>query len=77
MEDGEIYAYLPLVKENTDVLCKVPPKSEQNPDYGFSIGRGAWRFEPGKWTVIAQRVKLNDAGEANGMLRPLFSVPFR
>ncbi|KAG8862228.1 hypothetical protein FRB96_001807 [Tulasnella sp. 330] len=64
--DGEIYAYLPLTEENTDVLCKVPPKSEQNPDYGFSVGRGAWRFKPGKWTVIAQRVKLNDIGVANG-----------
>ncbi|KAG9035943.1 hypothetical protein FRB95_010151 [Tulasnella sp. JGI-2019a] len=64
--DGEIYAYLPLVKENTDVLTRVPPKSEQNPDYGFSIGRGAWRFKPGKWTVVAQRVQLNDAGVANG-----------
>ncbi|KAF9512951.1 polysaccharide lyase family 14 protein [Hydnum rufescens UP504] len=39
---GEIYAYLPLVPSNDEQLSKIPPFSRRNPDYGFSIGRGAW-----------------------------------
>jgi hypothetical protein len=63
---GEIYAYLPLVPSNDEQLTKIPPFSTRNPDYGFSIGRGAWRFQPGKWTAIAIRAKLNDIGAQNG-----------
>ncbi|KAG8903743.1 hypothetical protein FRB99_002834 [Tulasnella sp. 403] len=63
---GEIYAYLPFNEQNKQVLSNVPPKSKQNPDYGFSVGQGAFRFTPGEWMVIAQRVRLNDIGQANG-----------
>lgn len=65
---GEIYAYLPLKAENDQALLSVPPISERNPDFGFSIGRGAWTFVPGEWSVIAIRVKLNDFDSANGEL---------
>jgi len=64
--DGEIYAYLPVSDANKEVLSNVPPRSELNPDFGYSVGRGAWRFVPGQWAVVAQRVKLNDVGECNG-----------
>lgn len=63
---GELYAYLPNVPEN-DVLLSVPGTVKDN-NFGWSIGRGAFAFVPGKWTVLAQRVKLNDFGAANGEL---------
>ncbi|CAL1711898.1 unnamed protein product [Somion occarium] len=63
---GELYAYLPLASSNTERLLAVPPRSIQHPDYGFSVGRGAFKFTPGKWTTIAQRVKLNKVGYSDG-----------
>ena len=38
-------------------------------DYGLSVGRGAWQFQPGKWHTIQQEVVLNDPGAADGKLR--------
>ena len=38
-------------------------------DYGLSVGRGSWQFQPGKWHTIQQEVVLNDPREANGQLR--------
>ncbi|KZS98653.1 hypothetical protein SISNIDRAFT_404337 [Sistotremastrum niveocremeum HHB9708] len=63
---GELYAYLPDHPSNKENLEKVPPFSEQNPDYGFSVGRGAFKFRVGKWNQVVQRVKLNDVGSENG-----------
>ncbi|KAI0061853.1 polysaccharide lyase family 14 protein [Artomyces pyxidatus] len=63
---GELYAYLPLDPTNTARLLAVPPFSHQNPDYGFSVGRGAWRFTSGKWIKVATRIKMNDVGQENG-----------
>lgn len=63
---GEIYAYIPLLDHNTERLLDIPPESHKNPDYGFSVGRGAWKFPKGTWTTIAERVKLNNVGEADG-----------
>jgi hypothetical protein len=48
-------------------LLEVPPQSKQNPDYGFSVGREAFRFAAGRWTTVAQRVRLNTPGQADGM----------
>ena len=64
---GELYAYVPLNDENTAALTAVP-NSHRNPDYGFSVGRGLWTFVPGKWTAVAERVKMNTVGHADGML---------
>jgi len=66
---GEIYAYLPLVPSNDEQLSKIPPFSRRNPDYGFSIGRGAWSFRPGKWTAIAIRARLNRIGAHDGEIQ--------
>ncbi|MDT7645749.1 MAG: hypothetical protein QOC75_2749 [Pseudonocardiales bacterium] len=33
---------------------------------GASLGRGRWRFTPGRWDRIAQRVVLNTPGRNNG-----------
>jgi hypothetical protein len=34
--------------------------------HGTSLGRGCWRFEPGRWTTISQHVRLNTPGAADG-----------
>ncbi|KZT27188.1 polysaccharide lyase family 14 protein [Neolentinus lepideus HHB14362 ss-1] len=62
---GELYAYLPLTPNNTSRLLAVP-SSKQNPDYGFSVGRGLFSFPAGQWTTVAERVRLNDVGQENG-----------
>lgn len=41
--------------------------------YGNSVGRGAFTFVPGVRSTVAQRVKLNDAGQANGELELFFN----
>ena len=38
-------------------------------DYGTSIGRGNWRFQPGIWHHIEQEIKLNSSGKANGRIK--------
>jgi len=63
---GEVYAYLPMKETNTEALLAVPPYSKVNTDHGISVGRGAWVFELGVWTTIAERVKLNDICKDNG-----------
>ena len=69
---GEFYTYLPPFTipgyEANEVQCHVAPYSECNPDYGNSIGRGAFNFTSGERGTVAMRVLLNDAGEANGEL---------
>ena len=65
---GELYTYLPQTERNTDQLLLIPPKSIQHPDYGFSVGRGAFTFTPGRWTRVTQRVKMNALGKEDGIL---------
>ena len=63
---GELYAYLPHEQRNTDQLLPIPPKSIKHPDYGFSVGRGAWSFASGKWTRVLELVRVNTLGEEDG-----------
>ena len=63
---GELYTYLPPDYAENEAVCDVPPFSTCNDVYGASVGRGAWTFATGARTTIAQRVRLNDAGQANG-----------
>ena len=69
---GELYTYLPPYTDSrfaaNEKQCSVAPKSEYNPTYGASVGRGSFSFEAGKWTTVSQRVRLNDVGQANGEL---------
>ena len=46
------------------------PLSHKNPDFGFSVGRGAFSFPKGVWTTVAERVKLNTIGQADGSSNP-------
>ncbi|GAW03324.1 polysaccharide lyase family 14 protein [Lentinula edodes] len=63
---GELYIYLPLTAENKKRLLTVPPLSLENPDFGFSVGRGAFFIPVGRWVSIAIRVKLNAVGLDDG-----------
>ncbi|KZV97378.1 hypothetical protein EXIGLDRAFT_379233 [Exidia glandulosa HHB12029] len=64
---GEIYAYLPEVQGNTDAGNALEGTVIDN-SYGMSLARGAFNFTTGDWTVVAERVKLNTPGQANGEL---------
>jgi hypothetical protein len=41
-------------------------------DYGTSIGRGSWQFQPGVWHHIEQEVLLNHPGLQDGRIRVWF-----
>ncbi len=41
---GKLYAYILLTDNNRKELLAVPPPSIANPDFGFSVGRGSFRF---------------------------------
>lgn len=60
---GELYNYYPV--SQYDGYCSTPPYSTCNPDYGDSIARGSFTWSTGSWTTVAQRLKLNDIGQAN------------
>ncbi|KAI0692312.1 hypothetical protein C8T65DRAFT_77669 [Cerioporus squamosus] len=66
---GELYAYLPHEARNTERLLPIPPKSIRHADYGFSVGRGAWTFTPGKWTRVLEVVRVNTLGKEDGEIR--------
>lgn len=63
---GEIYNYLPTSVQQGNGYCQTAPKSICDTTYGDSIGRGSYTWATGAWTTVAQRIKLNDVGQANG-----------
>ncbi|KAG6860729.1 hypothetical protein C0995_008085 [Termitomyces sp. Mi166 len=69
---GEFYTYLPPYTDArfaaNKAQCDTVANSDCNPTYGASIGRGAFKFADGAWTTVAERVRLNDVGKANGEL---------
>ncbi|KAF7331445.1 hypothetical protein MKEN_00023200 [Mycena kentingensis (nom. inval.)] len=67
---GELYTYLPLLDSNNARLTAVPPYSHKNPDYGISVGRGAFSYHNavGRWMSVAFRVKLNSVDKEDGEL---------
>ncbi|KAG2008452.1 alginate lyase [Coprinopsis cinerea AmutBmut pab1-1] len=68
---GEIYAYLPGPEhvgfESNRLLCSLT-RSHCDTSFGVSLGRGSFKFPTGEWTTIAERIRLNDVGQANGEL---------
>merc|ERR1712150_218404 len=64
--DGEVYAYIPYRQDSG--FCD-DPQVHCNPDYGNSLGRGAWRFKKGHWQNIAQYVHLNRPGHMDGYIQ--------
>ncbi|KAG2183479.1 hypothetical protein INT43_006485 [Umbelopsis isabellina] len=66
--DGEAYLYVPKDEQVPDI-SKIPPKTEVNPTYGISAGRGAFQFTSGQWDTVGMFVKMNDIGSANGLFK--------
>lgn len=64
---GEIYAYLPELQSNTDA-AQALEGTVIDTSYGASLARGAYNFASGEWTVVAERVRLNTPGKADGEL---------
>ncbi|KAI8327981.1 hypothetical protein EDC96DRAFT_490104 [Choanephora cucurbitarum] len=64
--EGEIYAYLPDSMQRSD-LCdnKV---NICNADYGYSLGRGSFKFKTGKWNTLRQELTMNTPGKTNGAI---------
>ncbi len=48
-----------------EVYAYLPTSKE----YGTSLGRGAWNFEPGVWYRLEQEVTLNRPGKKDGRVR--------
>ncbi|CAD6580626.1 MAG: hypothetical protein TREMPRED_002788 [Tremellales sp. Tagirdzhanova-0007] len=63
---GEFYNYYPTSITEGGTYCSTPPYSICDTVYGDSIGRGAFTWPTGAWITVAQRLKLNDVGAANG-----------
>ncbi|CAM0143208.1 unnamed protein product [Umbelopsis sp. WA50703] len=66
--DGEAYLYVPKNVQVPDI-SNIPPKTEVNPTYGISAGRGAFQFTSGQWDTVGMFVKMNDIGSANGVFK--------
>ncbi|KAI9256652.1 hypothetical protein BDA99DRAFT_441729 [Phascolomyces articulosus] len=64
--DGEIYAYLPENEQRED-LCN-EEGNICNPNYGYSLGRGSWRFKKGEWVKVRQTLKMNRPGRLDGIV---------
>lgn len=65
--DGELYTYLPTGFKSNEEFCKLDG-SHCDAKYGASVGRSSFKFAPGKWTTVSQRVKLNEEGKSDGEL---------
>ncbi|KAH7912293.1 polysaccharide lyase family 14 protein [Hygrophoropsis aurantiaca] len=66
---GEIYAYVPLNKTNDDRLLSHPLSKRNNDFSGISVGRGAFTFQKGIWTTVAERIKLNSPNKSDGEIQ--------
>ena len=73
-KDGDAEAYLYVNKDIQDkAISSIPPKTEINPIFGISAGRGAFKFNSGQWDTIGLYIKLNDIGNANGIFKIWFN----
>ncbi|EAU81849.2 alginate lyase [Coprinopsis cinerea okayama7 len=61
---GELYLYASKTKQPPS-LCS-DPQSVCDAAYGFSVGRGSFRWVPGQWTTVEQTVVLNTPGRGDG-----------
>ncbi|KAG0143823.1 hypothetical protein CROQUDRAFT_672703 [Cronartium quercuum f. sp. fusiforme G11] len=63
--EGELYLYAPKGKQ-LPTLCQIPPLSDCNADYGYSIGRGSFNFTKGNWVNVRQDIWLNNDNQNDG-----------
>lgn len=64
--EGEVYAYLPSSKQRSN-LCD-SKVNICNPDYGYSLGRGTFKFKTGNWVTVRQVLTINTVDKQNGKL---------
>ncbi|KAF7292933.1 hypothetical protein MIND_01192400 [Mycena indigotica] len=69
---GELYTYIPDPSFGPQFaankkMCDIP-NSHCNAKFGNSISRGAFKFTPGQWTTVSERVKLNTVGKSDGAI---------
>ncbi|BGP50638.1 hypothetical protein JCM10450v2_006557 [Rhodotorula kratochvilovae] len=69
---GEVYGYVASYDGFCDQTSDADGRGieiECNDKYGYSLGRGSWTFEVGKWNRITEVAILNSApSTANGVL---------
>ncbi|KAJ1309393.1 hypothetical protein OPQ81_006170 [Rhizoctonia solani] len=68
---AELYVYLPSDPANKFICnsAKIPGRNICGSDYGTSLGRNSFYFKAGQWNYVAQRIKLNTPGKADGELQ--------
>ncbi|KAG9046057.1 hypothetical protein FS837_005177 [Tulasnella sp. UAMH 9824] len=65
--EGELYLYIPPGVNQNDNKCGKKANSKcPSTGYGNSVGRGTWKWTPGQWMTVVQRLKLNTPGKADG-----------
>ena len=62
--DAELYLYAPY--DQAEGFCD-RPNYHCNFDYGNSVERGCFVFQPGQWHQLEERVKLNTPGQKDGV----------
>ncbi|KAI0695112.1 hypothetical protein C8T65DRAFT_744143 [Cerioporus squamosus] len=72
-EDSMLLAHLPFSGKaaNDQALCHLPPACVCPPEAdprAYGLGMTAFKFAAGQRTTLGQRVRLNDAGQANGQI---------
>lgn len=69
---GESYLYIPRKQKKS--LCNDIIMGCKSTGYGYSIGRGKFIFNSGKWNTLKQEIKLNTKpGLSNGYLKIFFN----
>lgn len=70
------FTFPPLTRSSrysiTSALCSnapIPGENVCSTGYGSSLGRGSFKFQVGQWNTVAQRIKLNTPGKADGELQ--------
>jgi len=63
---GEAYLYANRQAQDPSICQN--PANYCNPDFGWSLNKGAWTFQTGVWTEVSETVRLNDVGQRNGVL---------
>ena len=66
------YSWIPALCSS----APIPGDSVCSTGYGTSLGRGSFKFMPGQWNNVAQRIKLNTPGKADGELQVSMRVYF-
>ncbi|KAH6559843.1 hypothetical protein BASA50_006322 [Batrachochytrium salamandrivorans] len=64
---AETYLYLDFPSQVPE-FCQVPPRTICNPDFGTSLGRGAWTWRTGRWVTASETITLNTLGETDGAI---------